>query len=56
MRVKGTENSRPTAPMRVSWAGLLEPFPGKCSRDDRAPEKQKLISLVAIQADYHKIG
>ncbi len=22
------------------WAGLLELFPGKCSRDDRAPEKR----------------
>ena len=38
MRVKGTENSRSAASMRVSWA--VGPFPGKCSRGDRPPEKR----------------
>jgi hypothetical protein len=42
MRVKGTESSRPAALMRVSWA--VGAFPGKRSRDDRAPEKRKVGS------------
>ena len=40
MRVKGTENSRSAASMRVSWA--VGAFPDVCSQDDRAPEKRKL--------------
>ena len=40
MRIKGTENSRSAASMRVSWA--VGAFRGKCSRGDRATEKRKL--------------
>jgi hypothetical protein len=42
IRVKGTENSRSAASMRVSWA--VGVFPGKCSQDDRTPEKRKVGS------------
>ena len=34
--------------MRVSWA--VEAFPGKCSRDDRAPEKRKVRRAVAASS------
>ena len=44
MGVKGTENSRSAASMRVSWA--VGVFPGKCSQDDRAPEKRKGDSSI----------
>ena len=47
-------NTRQTAPS--GDLGLLEPFPGKCSQDDRAPEKRKVISSTAIQAGYNSLG
>src|SRR6185437_12149173 len=47
IRVKGTENSRSAAYMRVSWA--TEAFPGKCSRGDRPPEKRRLGRVCRSQ-------
>ncbi len=44
MRVKSTENTPSAAPIRASWADGV--FPGKRSRDDRAPEKRKLNSII----------
>ena len=38
--VKGTENSRSAASVRVSWA--VGVFPGKCSRGDKTPEKRQV--------------
>jgi hypothetical protein len=50
MRVKDTENSRSTAMMRVSWA--VGAFPGKCSQDDRAPEKRKVVRAIVGASSY----
>jgi hypothetical protein len=51
MRVKGTENSRSSASMRVSWAAGA--FPGKCSQDDRAPEKEKVGGSYRFSSSFN---
>ena len=44
VHVKHTENTPSAASMRVSWA--VGDFPGRCSRDDRAPENGSSVGLI----------
>ncbi len=54
MPVKGTENSRSAASMRVSWA--VGAFPAKCFQGDRTPEKISGRSTVRPAPEPDPIG
>jgi hypothetical protein len=53
VRVKGTENGRSAAPMRMSWA--VGVFSRECSQDDRAPEKRKVCQSWGSKLLEHAV-